>query len=115
MKTIITIMTLFLCSAIVAAQQDSSGTKDKETKNQIRIQQNETEQFQKRIGPEEKPSENQKMKTRGKDVFIDKDGDGICDNRQGGMSFNKLRKRQGRQQGSGGGHKGNGNFNGNGR
>lgn len=30
-----------------------------------------------------------------KDVFIDKDGDGICDTRQGGMSFNKMRKRSG--------------------
>lgn len=45
-----------------------------------------------------------------KDVFIDKDGDGIADTRQGGMSFNKLRKRTGQKQGSGsgsgGGHNG---------
>lgn len=46
-----------------------------------------------------------------KDVFIDKDGDGIADTRQGGMSFNKLRKRTGQKQGSGsgGGHNGGAN------
>ncbi len=30
-----------------------------------------------------------------KDVFIDNDGDGICDKRARGMSFEKLRKRHG--------------------
>jgi len=34
-----------------------------------------------------------KKQKRKKDVFIDKDGDGICDNRANGMSFEKLRKR----------------------
>jgi hypothetical protein len=29
-----------------------------------------------------------------KDVFIDKDGDGICDDRVEGMSFQKMRKRK---------------------
>ncbi|MCJ7554225.1 MAG: hypothetical protein MUO34_10115 [Ignavibacteriaceae bacterium] len=47
-----------------------------------------------------------------KDVFIDKDGDGISDNRQGGMSFDKLsfdklsfdklNKRSTKKKGSGG-------------
>ncbi len=42
-----------------------------------------------------------------KDVFIDKDGDGISDNRQGGMSFDKLSfdklsKRSTKKKGSGG-------------
>jgi hypothetical protein len=34
-----------------------------------------------------------KKQKRKKDVFIDKDGDGICDNRANGMSFEKFRKR----------------------
>ena len=51
---------------------------------------------------------------RGKDVFIDKDGDGICDSRQSGMSFNKLRQRLGSgQKGPSKGRHGNGNGNGN--
>ena len=48
-----------------------------------------------------------------KDVFIDKDGDGIADTRQGGMSLNKLRKRT-RAGGHGSGGSGNGNGSGNG-
>jgi len=41
------------------------------------------------------------------DVFIDKDGDGICDQRASGMGFDKMRKRnRAGKQGSG---KGNGN------
>ncbi len=39
-----------------------------------------------------------------KDVFIDKDGDGICDNRAEGMSFEKMRKRK--QKGKDGGNHG---------
>jgi hypothetical protein len=38
-----------------------------------------------------------------KDVFIDRDGDGICDERAEGMSFEKLRKRKRSGQGQGGG------------
>jgi len=47
----------------------------------------------------------------GKDVFIDKDGDGICDQRVNGMGFEQHRKRHKAGQGSGGqnsGGKGNG-------
>ena len=42
-----------------------------------------------------------------KDVFIDKDGDGICDNRAEGMSFEKMRKRKqkGKEGGNHGGRK----------
>ena len=47
-------------------------------------------------------------KKRGKDVFIDKDGDGIADTRAGGMSLEKIRKRTRAGQGSGG-HGGSGN------
>jgi hypothetical protein len=45
---------------------------------------------------------NKDGKKRGKDVFIDKDGDGIADTRAGGMSLNKIRKRTRSGQGSGG-------------
>ena len=48
-------------------------------------------------------------------MFIDKDGDGICDSRQSGMSFNKMRKRMGSGKKGPGQAKGNGgNQNGNG-
>lgn len=40
-------------------------------------------------------------KKRGKDVFIDKDGDGIADTRAGGMSLEKIRKRTRAGKGSG--------------
>ena len=40
-----------------------------------------------------------------KDKFIDKDGDGICDNRAEGMGFQKMRKRKQHGQ-EGGGHGG---------
>ena len=42
-----------------------------------------------------------------KDVFIDKDGDGICDDRAKGMSFEKMRKRKqkGKEGGNHGGRK----------
>lgn len=51
-----------------------------------------------------------KMKNR-KDVFIDKDGDGICDQRVNGMGFEQHRKRHKAGQGGAGqnsGGKGNG-------
>ena len=48
-------------------------------------------------------------KKRGKDVFIDKDGDGIADTRAGGMSLEKIRKRTRAGQKGSGGHGGSGN------
>lgn len=47
-------------------------------------------------------------KKRGKDVFIDKDGDGIADTRAGGMSLDKIRKRIRAGQHGSGGHGGGG-------
>jgi len=47
---------------------------------------------------------------RKKDAFIDKDGDGICDQRVKGMSFEKAQRRH--MQRNQGGKKGNGNRNG---
>jgi len=118
MKTFITILILFSGFTFILAQQDTSNVKDKNLKNQIQVQKDEMKQVQKSIGPKDNPVKNQKLKLKGKDVFIDKDGDGICDTRQSGMSFNKLRKRHGTQAGSGrhgGRQNGNNNSNGNGR
>ena len=42
------------------------------------------------IGHTDSTFQNQKRK---RDVFVDKDGDGICDNRVNGMSFEKFRRR----------------------
>jgi hypothetical protein len=53
-----------------------------------------------------------KMK-RKKDVFIDKDGDGICDPRVNGMGFDHLRKRHRTHQGGSGDGRGNGGSGGN--
>ncbi len=57
-----------------------------------------------------------KQNKRGKDVFIDKDGDGICDQRVKGMGFKRGQnghKQNGKTQGNGGNDAG-GNGNGNG-
>jgi len=61
---------------------------------------------------QKKKSEDQIMPSfekskKNKDVFIDKDGDGICDNRAEGMSFEKMRKRKqrGKEGGNHGGRK----------
>lgn len=51
-------------------------------------------------------SQNPSIDKKKNDVFIDKDGDGICDYRAKGMSFEKLKKRN--RQGMGDG-KGKGN------
>jgi hypothetical protein len=89
---------------------DTTKSKDQETnKEQLREQEKtgkpSKEDFidKKGAGEHKRAAERKR-----KDVFIDKDGDGISDTRQGGMSFNKLRKRTGQKQGSGsgGGHNG---------
>ena len=63
--------------------------------------------FEKSISEKTDPSIKQRRGRR--DFFIDKDGDGICDNRAKGMSFERQRKRQ---NSNSGGH-GNGNQGGN--
>ena len=63
---------------------------------------------QEQIGPKGNPQTDVKEIRKKKDVFIDKDGDGICDTRQGGMSFNKMRKRSGSGKNGPGGKGGNG-------
>ena len=58
----------------------------------------------------EKKGEDISRRRGKKDAFIDKDGDGICDQRVKGMSFEKAQRRHmQRNQGS---KKGNGNQNG---
>ena len=107
MKTTITILLLF--SGLVFAQtvSDSSGKGRS-------MQEREMKTVQEQIGPKGNPDNNGKVDRKKKDVFIDKDGDGICDSRQSGMSFNKMRKRSGSgQQGPGKGQHGNGGGNGN--
>ena len=93
MKIIISAAILFiLFSASVMAQEtDSTQTRKKEI-----IKTEKTEKAEKEAVTSRK---------RNKDVFIDKDGDGICDQRVKGLLFEKLRKRQRAGQ-SGGGHQG---------
>lgn len=65
------------------------------------------EKLEKALSSKTDPSLKQKKGKR--DFFIDKDGDGICDNRAKGMGF----ERQRRRQGSRGGEHGAGNQGGN--
>ena len=116
MKTILTI--LFFCSFSLAyanALQDSSINYNK-GKEQLQSQEKTQQQNQgdkNQIRDRNKlqtgdPFQNKDGKKRGKDVFIDKDGDGIADTRAGGMSLYKIRKRtrSGSQGGSGHGNEG---------
>ncbi len=79
MKTLITFIFLVVIeSATFAFQEaDTSKTKEETIENKI----------------DEKTETTSKPQQKKKDVFIDKDGDGICDNRANGMSFEKFRKR----------------------
>lgn len=108
MKTII--MLLVFSAGLMFAQTDSTQIKrENQNKNQIKNQGQEKTQLQKQIGPKENPQAEVKQIRKKKDVFIDKDGDGICDTRQSGMSFNKMRKRIGTNKtGPGSGGSGNG-------
>lgn len=111
MKTIITIV--FLSAGLIYSQtiSDSAQIKQKNQKEEkVQNQKQEMNKFQNQIGPKENPLGKGKVERKRKDVFIDKDGDGICDSRQSGMSFNKMRKRMGSgKKGPGGsGGKGNG-------
>ena len=78
------------------------------TKNQDREQEQIKEQNQEQLREQNRHQENigvkkEEGKKRMKDVFVDKDGDGIADTRAGGMSLNKLRKRtRAGSKGSGG-------------
>ncbi len=113
MKTLI-IISIFLAGGLIFAQSiDSSQVKQKlQEQNQIKTQEQERNNIQNQIGPKDNSQGNVKVERKKKDVFIDKDGDGICDTRQSGMSFNKMRRRMGSGQkgpGSGGMMGGSGN------
>jgi hypothetical protein len=118
MKTILSIV--LLSAGLIYSQtiSDSTQIKNKnQEREQIQNQNSETSTNQEQIGPKNNPQTEVKENRKKKDVFIDKDGDGICDSRQSGMSFNKMRKRQGSgQKGPGGpgenGGSGSGNMNG---
>ena len=80
MKLIATIILVFLMGiAVMAFPGEDSTQSKKEEKIEIKVD-NKTESTYKNLNKK-------------KDVFIDKDGDGICDNRANGMSFEKFRKR----------------------
>ena len=117
MKTIITIV--LLSAGLIYSQtiSDSTQIRNKnQERGQIQNQNPEMKQIQEQTGPKNSPQNDLKQNRKKKDVFIDKDGDGICDSRQSGMSFNKMRKRMGSgKNGPGGQHgSGNGGKNGNG-
>lgn len=100
---------LLLATGLSLAQTFPDSLKNKEMnreQKQIQIQQKEMNRFQERIGSKENPEDGKNINRPKMDVFIDKDGDGICDNRQSGMSFNKMRNRKtiGGQKGPGGPH-----------
>jgi len=110
---IITIFLLVFATAYSFELQDSTKNKNQEqvkekNKEQDRLQ--VQEQVQEKVKEQSRHKEGTGVKQkdgkkRMKDVFIDKDGDGIADTRQGGMSLNKLRKRaRTGGHGSGGGN-----------
>ena len=118
MKTII--ITILLSAALGYGQTISDSTQSNkkiQEQEQILKENQEKDKTQNQIGPKEKPQSDVKENRKKKDVFIDKDGDGICDSRQSGMSFNKMRKRAGSGQkgpNGSGGSGGNGNSGGSG-
>ena len=97
---IIFIIALFYYTQAYSAPPDSLNTK----KNQAAIEQT------KQIG--EKKGAGFGQRKGKKDAFIDKDGDGICDQRVKGMSFENAQRRH--LQRNRGGKNGNGNAGGNG-
>jgi len=113
MKTIITIV--LLSTGLIYSQgiSDSTQRKNQEKERiQNQNQNQEMKQVQDQTGPKGAPQNEVKQNRKKKDVFIDKDGDGICDSRQSGMSFNKMRKRLGsgkKGPGGSGGSGGSGN------
>lgn len=127
MKNIIIISLIFLSAGYLTAQVDDSlKVKSKvQVHDQVQVklknQSSDSLQFKNgnRIEVQNKnqfghtdQSINSDKYKRKKDVFVDKDGDGINDNRVSGMSFSKIRKRYQNKQS---GHGGSGNNNNNGQ
>lgn len=110
MKTIITIV--LLSAGLIFSQKISDSTQIRnknQEKEKIQKQNSEIKQVKDQTGPKQNSENEVKQNRKKKDVFIDKDGDGICDTRQGGMSFNKMRKRSGSGKNGPSGKGGNGN------
>ena len=116
MKTILTILIFGSFSfAYANALQDSTQNQNREQEqkqiqeqNQLKNQGDENQIRDRNRLHTGDPISDKNGKKHGKDVFIDKDGDGIADTRAGGMSLEKIRKRTRAGQGSGG-HGGSGN------
>lgn len=115
MKLIIIILVLFSGLTLAQVVSDSTGKgKNIQEREQLQAQERKMNSTQDKIGPKENLSNDGKINRKKKDVFIDKDGDGICDSRQSGMSFNQMRKRMGSgQKGPGKGQHGIGGEHGN--
>jgi uncharacterized protein YxeA len=122
MKIILVILFLTSSSlAFISTTQDSTKNqnKDKEQKlvqeqNQQKNQSDDKQVKDRNQTGNEIQSPDHKNGKGKKDVFIDKDGDGIADTRASGMSFNKVRKRT-RSGGSGGKEGGSSGGQGNGK
>ena len=93
MKTLISAVILFILFSVPVLSQENDST---------RTQKKEV------VKTEQKVKETVTARKRNKDVFIDKDSDGICDQRVKGLLFEKLRKRHRAGQ-NGGGNSGGGN------
>ena len=93
MKQLITILFLIPTLALSSTFAQSDSSKGTAKENETKVKKSED-----KIMPAFDKSKKKK------DVFIDKDGDGICDNRAEGMSFQKMRKRK--QKGKEGGNRG---------
>lgn len=96
MRTIITLA--ILCPILIYSQASNDSIKTKtqaQVREQIQQKNSEMQSVKEQIGPKSNSEAAGNPDRKKKDVFIDKDGDGICDSRQSGMSFNKLRQRFG--------------------
>jgi len=113
MKKILLIIVISLFTGYSQSISDSTQIKRNPETDRLKNQNVELKQVQDKTGPKQNTVIEIKKSGKKKDVFIDKDGDGICDTRQSGMSFNKMRKRFGAGKNGPGGQGGNGN-NGNG-
>jgi len=120
MKVILTILIFGSFGFVYASGlQDSTQNQNQEQKqiqeeNQQKNQGDESQIRDRNRLHTGDPLSEKNGKKHGKDVFIDKDGDGIADTRAGGMSFDKIRKRKRSGNHGSSGHGGSGSSGGNG-
>jgi hypothetical protein len=102
MKTLISavILAILFSVSVFPQNTDSTQTRKKET---VKKEITKKDMVKKQVQEKETVT----ARKRHKDVFIDKDGDGICDQRVNGLLFEKLRKRHRTGQ-HGKGHEGGG-------